>query len=347
MKRNSRIRCLLLIGWGILVVSSFGCLARNRDLPFSHSPVNEGDYSKDIAAADSAEHNQVELLTANSTDERLPINLDGELFPSVEDTVALETFNGSSQFAAVDDSIELSVSPKIQSTWRLLLNDQKKFYSAPNVRPAALTLGASAVLSNTSMDQEFADWYQSDVRSEASDEIAKVAKVFGEQWPMMGAYAAASLTGRLVEGRLIDEDSRLSAWGDQSIRSMLVGVPPLLFLQKAIGSSRPNDIPPASGWNFWNDENGASGHTFVGAVPFLVAAQLTDDRRWKTTLTALSTFTGWSRINDNDHYLSQVVVGWWLAYAATRCVERSDDGPYEIRPIIQDEALGLEFDWNF
>ncbi len=128
---------------------------------------------------------------------------------------------------------------------------------------------------------------------------------------------------------------------------MLVGVPPLLFLQKALGSSRPNDMPPSSNWDFWADDNGASGHTFVGAVPFLVAAQLAEKPRRKAALMALSTLTGWSRINDNDHYLSQVIVGWWLAYAATQSVEDSDeDLNYEIAPIVIGDALGLEMIWR-
>ena len=128
---------------------------------------------------------------------------------------------------------------------------------------------------------------------------------------------------------------------------MLVGVPPLLFLQKAIGSSRPNDIPASSEWNFWNDENGASGHTFVGAVPFLVAALLAERPSAKATWYTLSVLPGWSRINDNDHYLSQVIVGWWLAYAATQSVERSSlDLGYEINPIVIDGAPGLEFNWH-
>ena len=145
----------------------------------------------------------------------------------------------------------------------IILSDQKRFYSRENFRPFALTLGISAIVANTSIDQEFADWYQDDVRSESTDDFSRIAKSFGEQWPMVGAYLTASALGRLPIA-----DTRLAIWGDRSFRSMLVGVPPLLFLQKALGSSRPNDVPAFSDWRFWEDENGASGHTFVGAVPF-------------------------------------------------------------------------------
>jgi membrane-associated phospholipid phosphatase len=243
---------------------------------------------------------------------------------------------------SVLDIFETEVSEVPNRTaWAILLDDQREFYSRQNVRPAIFTLGAAAILANTDIDQEFADWYQDDVRTESLDDIADVAKLFGEQWPMVGLYVSTS-----VIGRCINVDPRFAKWGDRSLRSMFVGVPPLLFLQKAIGSSRPNDTPPSSEWDFFGDDNGASGHTFVGAVPFLVAAQLAERPGAKATWLALSTLTGWSRINDDDHYLSQVIVGWWLAYAATRSVERSDEQAYEIAPALIGDTLGVEATWR-
>ena len=255
----------------------------------------------------------------------------------------LDSPSSSVDFAGFDSRTFGATADCAQPSWfETLRSDQIQFYSRQNIRPALFTLGASAILANTRMDQEFADWYQNDVRSESLDDLAKIAKGFGEQWPMMGLYVTSS-----IGGRLIGEDTRLAFWGDRSIRSMLVGVPPLLLLQKAIGSSRPNDMPPSSSWDFWADDNGASGHAFVGAVPFLVAAQLTENPRQKAILVWASTWTGWSRINDNDHYLSQVIVGWWLAYAATQSVERSDAClNYQIAPIMIGDSLGLEMSWR-
>ena len=345
--------------WAWVALFSTGCsTVVNRSLSHQRA-LGAWDNRMGVECVDPAT-TQAEHLLASRVDRgdksaRIAgVKLDQELFSAGHGNDGLADSDRVIAAAMVDDVFETPAKatgvgsfpdefqPKIQNTWRLLLNDQKEFYLSSDLRPAVLTLGVSAILSNTSMDQEFADWYQDDVRSESLDDVSRVAKMFGEHWPMMGAYAAASLTGRLL-----DNDSRLAAWGDQSTRSMLVGVPPLLFLQKAIGSSRPNDVPPSSKWDFWNDENGASGHTFVGAVPFLVAAQMTDDARWKTTWTALSTLTGWSRINDNDHYLSHVIVGWWLAYRATRSVDRSNAGPFKVRPLLQNGGLGLGVDWNY
>jgi hypothetical protein len=225
----------------------------------------------------------------------------------------------------------------------LLIRDQQQFYSRQSLRPLVIGLTANAILANTRMDQEFADWYQRDVRASGTDDFARIAKVFGEQWYMAGAFASAS-----VAGRYLDIDPRVQIWGDRSMRSLLVGVGPLWLLQRSIGSSRPNDAPPSSDWDFWNDNNGASGHTFVGAIPFLVAGQLAERPAARFAWVAASTLPGWSRINDNDHYLSQVILGWCLAYAATQSVRRTDfDFGIEIHLMMIDSAQGIGMSWDY
>lgn len=232
--------------------------------------------------------------------------------------------------------------PADRSLFQTLISDQREFYSGKSVRPMLIALGTSAVLSSTEMDHNFSEWYQSNIRSAASDDISKYAKHLGEHWQMVGVYFGSSLIGR-IQGR----ESILATWGDRSVRSTLVGFPPLLALQKAIGSTRPNDNPPSSRWNFNGDDNGASGHTFIGAIPFLVAAQMTDERLPKATLIALSTVGGWSRINDDHHYLSQVVVGWCLAYIATESIYRTElKLGFEIEPVFAPDRQGFNFIWR-
>ncbi len=71
------------------------------------------------------------------------------------------------------------------SALKIIWSDQAHFYRRQNVRPGLLTLGAASILANTTMDQEFADWYQDDVRSHSLNQIADFSKAFGEQWPMV------------------------------------------------------------------------------------------------------------------------------------------------------------------
>jgi hypothetical protein len=53
---------------------------------------------------------------------------------------------------------------------------------------------------------------------------------------------------------------------------VVVGAPPLYVMQQVTGSSRPGEGSAGSHWHFLNDNNGVSGHAFIGAVPFLAAS---------------------------------------------------------------------------
>jgi hypothetical protein len=45
----------------------------------------------------------------------------------------------------------------------------------------------------------------------------------------------------------------------------------------------------------------------------------------KAIFYGLSTFTGLARINDDEHYFSQVALGWFLAYLSCAVVEKGND----------------------
>jgi hypothetical protein len=74
----------------------------------------------------------------------------------------------------------------------------------------------------------------------------------------------------------------------------------------------------------FNDSNGVSGHTFVGAIPFLAAAEMVESPLLKGTLYVCSTFVGFSRMTDDAHYPSQVFLGWYLAWASARAVSATE-----------------------
>jgi hypothetical protein len=45
----------------------------------------------------------------------------------------------------------------------------------------------------------------------------------------------------------------------------------------------------------------------------------------KAIFYGLSTFTGLSRINNDRHYYSQAVLGWYIAYLSCAAVEKGND----------------------
>jgi hypothetical protein len=200
-----------------------------------------------------------------------------------------------------------------------------------------LGIGLAAPIANTSADQSIRRWYQKRIRGETTDEWAQLANYGGQFWVAVPAgLELAALAGWAPD--FYRPGSALEEWSCRSIRSILVGAPPMVALYAILGSSRPdrND----SHWHPFQDVHGVSGHTFMGAVPFLTAAGMTDDPLLKYPLVLGSFLTGWSRINNDRHYFSQVALGWWMAYLAVRRVEETpgtrkcwsvlptlDDGP--------------------
>jgi membrane-associated phospholipid phosphatase len=150
--------------------------------------------------------------------------------------------------------------------------------------------------------------------------VASVVKPFGNGLITIPIYIGAALLGHMGD----DTGFRgtLGEWGSDSFRALVVGAPPVLFFQYALGSSRPTDGD--SDWRFFEGHASVSGHAFVGAVPFLTAAHLAKSPYAKGALYFGSTLCGLSRINDDAHYFSQAALGWWIAYLAASSVARTD-----------------------
>ena len=128
----------------------------------------------------------------------------------------------------------------------------------------------------------------------------------------------------------------------------MVGGPPLLAFQRILGSGRPTD-GSESKWAPFKDDNGASGHAFIGAIPFLTASEMVDNRAVKSLLYAGSSLAGLSRINDDMHFTSQVLLGWWLAYLSETSVDRSENNRrrFETVPVIIGGHPGVALTFKF
>lgn len=62
-------------------------------------------------------------------------------------------------------------------------------------------------------------------------------------------------------------------------------------------------------------------------MPWLNAARAAGLHRWRPYLLAGSWLSGWSRLNDRKHYLSQVGLGWFIAWQAVSAVDYRGDAP--------------------
>ena len=211
--------------------------------------------------------------------------------------------------------------PWLTEAGSTVLQDYKNFYSGKNLGMMGLGLGAAGIAANTSADREVEEWYQESVRSEFTDDLTEGVKYMGSALVAVPLFAGAAIVGRLMREKA-EAGSGIQQWGENSLRSLLVGGPPVLLLQYALGGSRPEE--GSSHWKPFQDHHGVSGHSFIGAVPFIVAAKMTRSLYWKVPLYLASALVGFSRINDDKHYLSQVALGWWIAYLSADCVMQTE-----------------------
>jgi len=81
----------------------------------------------------------------------------------------------------------------------------------------------------------------------------------------------------------------------------------------------------------------------MGAMPFITAAQMTENPWTNGCLYSLSVLPAWSRVNDHDHYLSQAVLGWWMAYLAASAVNRTDLANQDVtlEPWVTPDGAGV------
>lgn len=241
------------------------------------------------------------------------------------------------------------IHPLRRSLWRRVLNDHRNFYDGHSIRLLAGGFLAGAAIANTQLDQEIQDHFQVSVRGATSDEwfeFLHANKELGN-----GIYTLPVFAGAWALGEYFDESPVLvksSEWGERSLRSFLVGAPPLILAQKLTGGSRPGEHGDGSShWSLLADNNGVSGHAFMSSLPFINAAKMSENRWLKTTFYAGSLLGPLSRVNDHAHYPSQVALGWWMAFVAASAVDQTQvaDGRLRLYPYSTSSGYGalLEF----
>jgi hypothetical protein len=240
---------------------------------------------------------------------------------------------------AAEDSGRLFSSPS-QFLGTVERDYRDMYLSRDRLIQLGLGFGAGGITANTNIDRSIQDWYQDHVRSHSTDNVAEVAKTFGEGLFVVPVAVGAAILGeRLSPGPLI---SPVGTWGERASRAYLTGSPLLLLTQWATGGSRPTE--DNSHWRPFRDDNGVSGHAFIGAVPFLTAGRMFQDnplaRYW---LYALSALPAWSRVNDDAHYTSQAFLGWFLAWEVTGAIAQTDRSASHasLAPMITGDACGL------
>jgi len=226
-----------------------------------------------------------------------------------------------------------------------ILQDHRNLYSPEGLALLGAGFGAGGALAHSQVDEEFQTWYQEHLQSSATADFSRSVKPLGEGYVAIPVLAAGLLAGELYDDT--QPGSAVADWADRSLRSVLVGAPPLLIAQSVTGSSRP-DEHNGTAWRPLEDNNGVSGHAFIGAFPLITAAQMTENPYGKAALYAASAVPAWSRVEDDAHFASQAFLGWWVAYAACSAVHQTEaeQEHLQLTPVEVPGGMGIGILWE-
>jgi len=251
--------------------------------------------------------------------------LAARMAPSVDPIYSLPPLESEGMLRPEDNQPPWAHSqyPRLSRAGYKVLEDYRNFYSCESLVCLTAAFGAGAVMANTGFDTTMQNAWQQSVTPTSVGTFFSDCKPIGEGRYALSIFGAAAITGLLLEGR--PSGDIIGEWGSRSLRIFAVGAPPVYVLQMATGASRPSENSSAgSNWHFFNDDNGVSGHAFVGAIPFLAAAEMVENPWAKGGLYVCSTFVGFSRMTTDSHYPSQVFLGWYLAWASSMAVNRTE-----------------------
>src|SRR5438445_8770172 len=154
-------------------------------------------------------------------------------------------------------------------------------------------------------------------RTRSGDQVAAVARRMGQPEVFATVPAAVFLAGVVARRPALRHSGERIA-GSLALAGVLVtGAKFVVGRLRPWQSEEPYDLKPFSGADAF-----PSGHT---TMAFALAVAVADEirRPWASVaLCAAAAGTGWSRLNDNKHWLSDVMAGAALGAPAAQLIER-------------------------
>lgn len=217
--------------------------------------------------------------------------------------------------------------------------DFHNMYLSRNALWVGLAIGGSAVAANTHADRGARDWYRDRVHGSRIDDVARNGTYLGDWWVVVPVVLGASIGGHMCPES--HTATTIAEWGDRSGRALLVGAPAIGVMALVAGGNGPSNDdsrwhfpghPPKgkdllkfrTGDLFDRGYEAASLRSYLGAVPFLTAASMSENRALKALFVAGSFVPTWADFHDDRHYLSQALLGWSIAFLATHSVNQTE-----------------------
>lgn len=272
------------------------------------------------------------------------------------------SFSQSHEFEASSDSIDQAVQVKEGQAKQVELNkdyfkgyisDTKSILSSPlgwqreDWTKAMLVLGITLGL--YAFDEDIQDWVQEN-RNGTTDDIAKFAKVFGD-----GKYTLPPLALLYIYGHFSDDDkSRKVAL--LSLESFVISGLFTQAIKFAGHRHRPDSSDASDTWDGPGFSNSnlsfPSGHAQAAfSIATVIASEYDDNKIIPPLAYCLATLTAMSRVNDNDHWASDVLFGSVIGYFTAKAIlhrhdeERRND--LVVLPLVNSKYAGLLLSYRF
>ena len=267
---------------------------------------------------------------------------------------------GNSQFQLVNQTFhakeDQAEEVEIQSNrdfWKTYISDTKSILTSPSRWERSDWIKASLIMGVTVglyiFDQDIQEWVQEN-RDDSSDNIASFAKPFGN-----GRYTLPPLGILYLYGHFYENEKamRVSLLGLKSF--VISGI----FTQaiKFTGHRhRPNSGDPYDTWDgpsFSTDHlSFPSGHSAAAfSIATVIASEYDDKVLIPPLVYGIATLTALSRVNDNDHWTSDVFFGSAIGYFTAKAIiglhDSKKDRNYSILPMINGKQFALLLSYNF
>lgn len=206
-------------------------------------------------------------------------------------------------------------------------------------------LGATSVI--YSQDRQLNKFFQ-DNRTDFTD---RVSGLLFDPWGD-GYYSVPLVAGMFLYGHF-NKKPREKRIAITTAKAMAVSAIYIYTMKKLFHRHRPNEYPADpyawDGPSLSHDHDAfPSGHTVIA---FTVASTLSSEYKDKPfipiTLYSLAGFTAASRLNDNKHWVSDVVVGGLLGYGIGKLVYNNDQKRIELSPQFTLHTYGLGLTYEF
>ncbi|MDD5528442.1 MAG: phosphatase PAP2 family protein [bacterium] len=145
------------------------------------------------------------------------------------------------------------------------------------------------------------------VQSHRNDEVAKKCEYIGD-----GTVAATLVASSWVAGELT-HNYKLQKTGDLGLKSILISGLIVNCVKRIAGRSRPYNSVSSADWMgptlSGDDLSFPSGHTSTAFALASVVSELYDNKWIDFLAYGTAALGGWARINDNQHWTSDVFMG--------------------------------------